>query len=266
MKGKRVERVRGWDCHGIPIESKVQKELGLANKNDIEAAGIDTFIQGCYKYTEANSAEWKWYVDACGRWVDFDNAYKTMDSDYMESVWWIFKQLYNKNMMYEGKRVSLYSTKLSTPISNFEVAMDNTYSEVNDPAITVKFDMEEVNAEGGNTYILAWTTTPWTIPANMALGVHTDIDYVKVSHQKDHYIVARARVEDVFNNKEYVIVDEFKGSDLVGRSYKPPFDYYYQKSTNSKHHTIVFADFATDESGTGIVHQAPEFGEDDFNL
>lgn len=148
--------------------------------------------------------------------MDFENAYKTMDNDYMESVWRAFKEIFDKQKMYEGKRVSLYSTKLSTPISNFEVAMDNTYEDVNDPAITVAFELLGEETSSSKTYILARTTTPWTIPANIALGVHTDIDYVKVLFEQNHYIVARARVEDIFKGKgDYDIVDEFKGSTLV---------------------------------------------------
>lgn len=229
--------------------------------------GVETFIQECYNYTRSTSEEWKWYVENFGRWVDFDNSYKTMDNDYMESVWWVFKTIYDKDMMYEGKRVSMYSTKLSTPISNHEVAMDNTYEEVNDPAIVVKFDVSMNDGYEDNTFVLAWTTTPWTIPANMALGVHREIEYVKVLNEGSHYIVAKARVEDIFKTKgEYDIVDEFNGEQLIGLNYKPPFDYYYGKTQGEKDHTILFAEFATDDSGTGIVHQAPEFGEDDFNL
>ena len=267
MKGKRVERVRGWDCHGIPIEDKVQKEMNLANKHDIEKVGIDKFIQGCYRYTNANSAEWKRYIDAVGRWVDMDNAYKTMDNDYMESVWRVFKTIYEKGLMYEGKRVSMYSTKLQTPISNFEVAMDNSYDSINDPAITVKFDLSINGEDWENTYILAWTTTPWTIPGNMALGAHTEINYVKLEAEGANYVLARDRVEDFFKNEdEYNILEEFTGEKIIGLKYNPPFDYFVGKYDNDKNHTVLFADFATSESGTGIVHQAPEFGEDDFNL
>jgi len=139
MRGRRVDRVWGWDCHGLPIEEKVQKQLGLSSNREIEERGVKEFIDGCYAYTESTSAEWDWYIDKIGRWVDVDRAYRTMDQDYMESVMWVFKNLWDKGLIYEGKRVSLYSWKLSTPISNFEVAMDDTYQDVNDPAITVKF-------------------------------------------------------------------------------------------------------------------------------
>ncbi|NOZ43942.1 MAG: class I tRNA ligase family protein [bacterium] len=168
MKGKQVERVRGRDCHGIYIEQKVQKELNLKT-SDIEGGfGVENFIKECYRYTKDNSAEWNWYVENIGRWVDMYHAYKTQDNDYMESVLRVFKQLREKDLIYEGKRVSMYSPKLATPISNFEVAMDDTYEDINDPAITVAYDLSVNGSSWENTFILIWTTTPWTIPANMA--------------------------------------------------------------------------------------------------
>lgn len=184
MRGRRVDRVWGWDCHGLPIEEKVQKKLGLKSNREIEERGVKEFIDGCYEYTQSTSAEWDWYIDKIGRWVDMDSAYRTMDQNYMESVMWVFSELWNKGLIYEGKRVSLYSWKLSTPISNFEVAMDDTYQEVNDPAITVKFELEPNDRFPACTKVLAWTTTPWTIPANMALAVRNDIDYILVQFYK----------------------------------------------------------------------------------
>ena len=152
MRGYRVDRVWGWDCHGLPIEEKVQKKLGIASNKEIEKVGIERFIEECYSYTRSVSAEWEWYVDHIGRWVDLKNAYRTMDQNYMESVLWVFKQLNDKGLLYEGKRVSLYSTALSTPISNFEVAMDDSYEEVNDPAITVKFELTTSISTGIHVY------------------------------------------------------------------------------------------------------------------
>ncbi|MDD2693842.1 MAG: class I tRNA ligase family protein [Candidatus Gracilibacteria bacterium] len=297
MRGKRVDRVWGWDCHGLPIEEKVQKKLGLKSNREIEEHGVKSFIDGCYEYTQSTSAEWDWYIDKIGRWVDMDRAYRTMDQDYMESVMWVFKQLWDKGLIYEGKRVSLYSWKLSTPISNFEVAMDDTYQDVNDPAITVKFRLEANDKFPENTSILAWTTTPWTIPANMALGIGEKITYVLVENNGENYIVAATRAETVFKGKgEYTVVREFSGADLVGLSYIPPFPEYYKNKwdalspegvqseilkhlTNSKayfdglkegrlrtYHKVYAADFATDTDGTGIVHIAPEFGDVDFGL
>jgi isoleucyl-tRNA synthetase len=198
MRGRRVDRVWGWDCHGLPIEEKVQKKLGLSSNKEIEERGVKEFIDGCYEYTAATSAEWDWYIDKIGRWVDMDRAYRTMDQDYMESVMWVFKRLWDQGLIYEGKRVSLYSWKLGTPISNFEVAMDDTYQEVNDPAITVKFKLESNDKFPEGTQVLAWTTTPWTIPANMALAVRNDIDYVLVLYSGEYMIVAKNRAESVF--------------------------------------------------------------------
>ncbi len=305
MRGRRVDRTWGWDCHGLPIEEKVQKKLGLKSNKDIEENGVKKFIDECYKYTSEVSSEWNWYVDKIGRWVDMDNAYRTMDQDYMESVMWVFSELWKKWLIYEGKRVSLYSWKLGTPISNFEVAMDDTYQEVNDPAITVKFALEPNDKFPEWTSVLAWTTTPWTIPANMALAVRNDIDYVLVQVFKtpnfqaseivdpnmdksaniwngpwgpvalsepldftgEQYIVAKNRLETVFKGKwEFTVIRELKGSELVGLGYVPPFPEYYYQKNGDKNHKIYHADFITDTDGTGIGHEAPEFGEVDFQL
>ena len=267
MRGKRVDRVWWWDCHGLPIEEKVQKKLGLASNREIEERGVKEFIDGCYEYTAATSAEWDWYIDKIGRWVDMDRAYRTMDQDYMESVMWVFKRLWDQELIYEGKRVSLYSWKLGTPISNFEVAMDDTYQEVNDPAITVKFKLEANKRFPEGTQVLAWTTTPWTIPANMALAVRNDIDYVLVTYNGEYMVVAKNRAESVFKWKgEYVVEREFNGTELVGLGYTPPFPEYYYEKNGEKNHKIYHADFITDTDGTGIGHEAPEFGDVDFQL
>lgn len=180
MEGKRVERKWGWDCHGLPIENKVEAKLGLKNRRDIETYGIQKFVDECYAYTRETSAEWEWYIDKIGRWVDFDNSYKTMDQDYMETVIWVFKQLWDKDYVYKGTRVSLFCTRCGTPVSNFEIAMDNSYEDMEDPAVTVKFPITSENLsvpelEGAS--IIAWTTTPWTLPSNRALVVDNDEDY-----------------------------------------------------------------------------------------
>lgn len=266
MKGKRVDRVRGRDCHGIPIEQKVQTKLWLSSNLDIEKVGIETFINECYDYTRGVSGERKRYIDQFARWVDFDKSYKTMDNDYMESVRRVFKTLWDKWLIYKGKRVSLYSTKLETPISNFEVAMDDTYEEVNDPAITVMLDLSLNGSEYENTFALIWTTTPWTIPVNIAAGVHKELEYSKILYNNQFYIVAKNRVEAVFANKEYTIIENFLWEKLVGLSYKPPYDYLYGKTNNEKDHKIYHADFVSDSDGTGLVHEAPEFWEVDFQL
>ena len=183
MKGHRVDRVWGWDCHGLPIENKVEKALDIKNRKDVEKFGIQRFVDECYKYTRNTSAEWRWYVDKIGRWVDFDNSYKTMDQDYMESVIWNFKKLYNKKLVYEGERVSLYCTRCGTPVSNFEIAMDNSYMDMDDPAVTIKFPVLSKGKFEGIS-ILAWTTTPWTLPSNKALVLDPKEDYAIVKVQK----------------------------------------------------------------------------------
>lgn len=184
----------------------------------------------------------------------------------MESVWWVFKSLCEKDLIYKGKRVSMYSTKLETPISSFEVAMDDTYNDVNDPTITVMFDLSENQDPWKDTYILAWTTTPWTMPANIALAINKDLTYAKVMTDGSTFIVAEKRVEEVFKGRVYEVLSTFKGSELEGLSYRPPFEYLFQRTNNDKDHHIYHADFVTDEDGTGIAHEAPEFGDIDFQL
>lgn len=185
MQGKRVDRVWGWDCHGLPIENKVEKKLDLKNRKDIEKLGLDKFAEECYKYTREVSAEWDWYVDRIGRWVDIDRAYRTMDQDYIETVMWVFKELHTKKLVYEGVRTSLYCPRCGTPVSNFEIAMDDSYTDMDDPAVTIKFKLKSGNKnfqidEKIPTYMLAWTTTPWTLPSNRALVVDDKGKYVKV--------------------------------------------------------------------------------------
>ncbi len=184
MKGKKVERVWGWDAHGLPIENKVEKLLGLHNRREIEKMGIQKFIDECYKYTQTTSAEWEWYVDHIGRWVDFKNAYTTIDQNYMESVLWVFKELYNKDLIYKGLRTSLYCTRCGTPVSNFEIAMDNSYADMEDPAVTIKFPIKDAPEKFKGASILAWTTTPWTLPSNRALVVDDKETYALVKVQK----------------------------------------------------------------------------------
>lgn len=265
MRGKRVERVWGWDCHGLPIEEKVQKQMGLENNKQIEAAGVHTFIAECYKYTSQTSSDWQWYIDRIGRWVDMDNCYKTMDNDYMESVMWVFKTLYDKGHIYRGKRVSWYSWKLGTPISSFEIAMDDSYETVSEAAITVGFP---ITTEGNykNMQLLAWTTTPWTMPMHMAIAVHQDLEYSAIEYNNYTYIVASNRVESVFTGKEYKILSHFSGSNLVGLSYQSPFDFYTKKVDQEKNFTVYHGSFVTDEDGTGIAHEAPAHGDVDFQL
>ena len=263
MKGKRVERVWGWDAHGLTVENKVQKKFGIKNRRDIEKFGLERFTQECYNYTRETSAEWDWYVNKIGRWVDIKNAYRTTDQSYMESVMWTFKQLYDKGLVYEGIRTSLYCTKCGTPVSNFEIAMDNSYKDVEDPAITVKF---KITSEGEfkDAFALAWTTTPWTIPSNRALVVDKDADYTLVESEGVLYITAEARNDNVFSAKEYKVLKKIKGSGLIGLKYEPPFRFYSSK--DGEFELYHYDGMVSMEEGTGIVHSAPGFGEVDSEM
>jgi isoleucyl-tRNA synthetase len=258
MKGKRVRRVWGWDCHGLPAENKVEKQLGINSKKEIEQLGVGKFVEACKDYVNNVSAEWEWYVEHIGRWVDFKHAYRTMDLSYMESVMWVFKTLYDKDLVYKGKRVSLFCPRCSTPLTNFEIAMDNSYKDVDDPSVFIKFKLVE-----SGEILLAWTTTPWTLPTNFALGVDTDKPYVKVDSDGDVFILAKSRLEAVFKDKKYQILKEIKGEELVGKKYHPLYDYFQSQLQD---HTVYAADFVSMEDGTGIVHIAPGFGEDDTLL
>lgn len=260
MKGKRVERIWGWDAHGMPVENKVQQRLGIKSRRDIEKFGLQKFTEECYKYTSEVSAEWKWYVDKIGRWVDMDNAYTTKDSSYMESVLWAFKQLYEKGLIYEGVRTSLYCPTCGTPVSNFEVAMDNTYKEFEDPAITIKFKIT-TDGKFKDIYLLAWTTTPWTMPSNRALVVKSDEDYALVEFEGEIYIVGAPRVAVVFDGKTHTIKENVKGVELLGLEYIPPYTFFAKKEGEFK--VYEFEGMVTMDDGTGIVHSAPGFGEID---
>ncbi len=258
MKGKRVRRVWGWDCHGLPAENKVEEKLGLKSKKDIESIGVKTYIDACYDYVQNVSQEWPWYIDHIGRWVDFDHAYKTMDLNYMESVMWVFSEIYKKDLIYKSHRVSLFCPRCSTPLSNFEIAMDNSYKMVDDPAIFIKFKLKDQNK-----YVVAWTTTPWTLPGNLALAVNKDETYVEVEMDSDHLVFTKARLESVCDSNEYKVVEEFKGEKLIGLEYEPLYNFY---PTSQKDYHIYHADFVTMTDGTGVVHIAPGFGEDDAAL
>ena len=260
MKGKRVERVWGWDAHGLTVENKVQKKLGIKNKRDIEKFGLEKFIQECYKYTSEVSAEWEWYIDRIGRWVDFKNAYKTIDQNYMESEIWAFKQLYDKGLIYEGIRTSLFCTTCGTPVSNFEVAMDNTYKDMEDPSVTVKFPVTS-KGEFEGASVLAWTTTPWTVPSNRGLTLDGNKNYILVELEGEKFILAKERLESVFEGKKYKKINEFKGSKLVGLEYKPPYKFFASGKADFK--VYSYEQMVNMEEGTGIVHSAPGFGDVD---
>jgi isoleucyl-tRNA synthetase len=269
MRGYHVPRKWGWDCHGLPIESLIQKENNLNTKKDIEAFGIKKFSQAAKASVFRYDAEWRKTVPRLGRFIDMDNQYTTMDSGFMESVWWAFSELYKKGLVYEDFKVMHISPLLETPLSNSEVSQN--YKDITDISATVK--MELIDEPG--TYLLAWTTTPWTLMGNVALAVGNDIDYVKVEiensaeNEKGKFILAKALLEKVLKDKKYSVIAEMKGSDLVSKKYKPLFNYYSQNQNLENRENgwkVYAADFVTTEDGTGIVHIATAFGEDDFNL
>lgn len=262
MKGKKVRRRWGWDCHGLPLENIIEEELNLATKKDILEYGIDKFNAAAKKAVLRYADDWKEIVPRLGRWVDMDNDYKTMDASYTESVWWSFKTLHDKGLIYEGYKSMHICPRCETTLSNFEV--NQGYKDVKDISVTVEFEL----VDEPNTFLLAWTTTPWTLPGNVALAVNPEIDYVTVVKDDKTFIVAKDRAKAVFGD-DAKIVDEFKGQDLVGKKYLPVFGYYANDAELKNRENgwqVVGAEFVTTEEGTGIVHIAPAFGEDDLRL
>lgn len=258
MKGFRVERVWGWDCHGLPIENMIEKDLKLiGGKKGIEEYGIANFNKACRDSVLTYDAEWKKVIRRIGRWVDMENSYKTMDNTYIESVWWVFKELYNKDLAYEGKHIILYCPRCATPLSNFEIAMDNSYQDVKETSVYPKFKLKNSNDE----YIIAWTTTPWTLPGNVALAIKKDATYIKVRLNNQILIVAKDRREVIEGGE---IVSEIKGEDLIGLEYEPL--YSYLNIGDKKAYYIIPADFVELSDGTGVVHTAAIYGEDDYKL
>lgn len=261
MRGKRVERRFGWDTHGLPVEYEMEKTLGISGKSEIEKYGVGEFNEACRSIVLRYTKEWRSTIARLGRWVDFDHDYKTMDPDFMESIWWVFKTLWEKGYIYEGFYILPYSPKLSTPLSNFEVNLGG-YKDVHDPAITIKFALKNEP----ETYLLAWTTTPWTLPSNLGLALGADIDYVKVKDGAQTYILAESRLEHYYKDaSQYTLVSRFKGSELAGLEYEPLFPYFADLSAKGAFRTHN-GDFVSTADGTGIVHIAPGFGEDDYNL
>ena len=260
MQGYRVRRVWGWDCHGLPAENKVEEKLKIQRKKDIEEKiGVKRFIDECKLYVSQVSLEWEWYVDHIGRWVDLKNAYRTMDIAYMESVLWVFRNMYDKGLIYRGLRVSLYCPHCATPISNFEVAMDvDNYKEVLDSATTYKYQLKDEK----NTYVLAWSTTPWNKIVTPALAVNPKLTYIKIAQGKEKYILAKSTAKMIVG--EYKIEDEFKGEKLVGKKFVPHYD-YYSVLKGEKAFEIIGGDFVTDEEGTGVVTIA-SYGEEDLKV
>ena len=255
MQGKRVERRFGWDCHGLPAEAEAERQLGISGRQAITDFGIEKFNDYCKESVLRYTSDWERYVTRQARWVDFANDYKTLDVSYMESVMWAFKTLWDKGLIYEGFRVLPYSWALETPLSNTETRMDDAYKQVQDPALTVAFVLETGES------LLAWTTTPWTLPSNLALAVAPDVSYVRVRHNGTVYILAEARLGAYEKELEGAeVLDAVLGSALVGRMYTPMFSYFADEPDAFR---VVAGDFVTTEDGTGVVHLAPGFGEDD---
>ena len=267
MQGYKVLRRWGWDCHGLPIENLIEKELGLITKKDIEAFGIEKFNEAARGTVLRYADTWKRIIPRLGRFVDMENDYRTMDASYTESVWWSWKTLHEKKLVYESFKVMPFCPHCGTTLSNFEV--NQGYKDITDISVYVKFALVDEK----NTYILAWTTTPWTLPGNVALALKSDIPYVKIEKEGIFYIVAKSLAEKVFE-KDFKAVEELKGSDLVGKKYEPVFPYYTKedalpavsKDVRQKMWRIYAADFVTTEDGTGVVHIAPAYGDEDYEL
>ncbi|ANN18974.1 isoleucine--tRNA ligase [Amycolatopsis orientalis] len=266
MKGKRVERRFGWDTHGLPAELEAMRQLGITEKSEIDAMGIDVFNDACRESVLRYTGEWQDYVTRQARWVDFDNDYKTLDVTYMESVIWAFKQLWDKGLVYEGYRVLPYCWRDETPLSNHELRMDDdVYASRQDPAVTVGFRLEGNDNELDGTYLLIWTTTPWTLPSNVATAVHPDVRYVVVESEAQEgkrFLLAEARVAAYARElgEEPTVVGHYTGTELLGTRYAPPFPYFVG---HENAHRVLPADYVTTEDGTGIVHIAPAYGEED---
>jgi isoleucyl-tRNA synthetase len=266
MLGEKVERMFGWDCHGLPAEMGVEKETGISGRKAIEEYGIDKFNELCYQLVQKYVKEWKYYVTRMGRWVDFDNGYKTMDLKYMESTLWVFKQLYDKGLLYEDYRVMPYSWTCQTPLSNFETKQDNSYRKKEDKAITVKFRLKGDFKGCSNVNILAWTTTPWTLPSNVALTINKNIVYVLIKTDSEYLILSKNSLQRYKKEIQGDVVSEFIGVELLNFYYEPLFDYLLELNEVKeceKCFSILDADYVTDIDGTGVVHTASGFGEDD---
>ncbi len=262
MKGKHVERVWGWDAHGLPAERYTEKKLGINSRKEVLEYGLEKYINATRENMLETSSAWEDVIDRIGRWVDFKGAYKTMDKNYMESIWWAFKTLYEKGKIYEGEKVLMYCTLDGTPLSKAEVTMDSgAYQDVTDPSVYVKFKLDD-----GST-LLAWTTTPWTLPANTALAINPELDYVEVKLDGEQFILAEELAAKVLTDEKhqplhYEVVRKLKGAELVGKSYQPLLG--VNRGENA--HKVWAAEYVSNEDGTGIVHIAPAYGEEDFEL
>ncbi|KAL7270886.1 isoleucine--tRNA ligase [Rhizina undulata] len=266
MKGHYVQRRFGWDTHGLPVEYEIDKKLGIQSKEDVLKMGIDKYNAECRAIVMRYSTEWRETIDRLGRWIDFDNDYKSMYPTFMESVWWVFKQLWEKDQVYLGYRVMPYSTACTTPVSNFEAQQN--YKDVQDPAVVVSFPL----LEDSSTELLAWTTTPWTLPSHTGIAVHPDFEYIKIHDEISgrNYILLESCLKTLYGEKglkkaKYKVLERYKGKDMLGWRYKPLFDYFYEQFKDYGFQ-VLNATYVTSDSGTGLVHQAPAFGEEDYNV
>jgi isoleucyl-tRNA synthetase len=260
MKGRYVQRRFGWDCHGLPVEHEIDKQHGMSALEAVEKLGVQGYNDACRAIVQRYTSEWRSTITRLGRWVDFDHDYKTMDPWFMESVWWVVKQLWEKDLVYQGLKVVPVSTALGTVLSNFEAGLN--YKEVQDPAITVLLELEEEDA-----YLAVWTTTPWTLPSNLAVCVGPELDYLKVRDTRNGVVfyLASARFEAYRKRHELEILERLKGADLAGRRYRPLFPYFAGEAARGAFR-VVTDGYVTDDDGTGLVHQAPAFGEDDYRV
>ncbi|MBP5320608.1 MAG: isoleucine--tRNA ligase, partial [Kiritimatiellae bacterium] len=267
MRGFHVERRFGWDCHGLPIEALAQDALGVNGAAEIKQLGVDRFNEQCRSMVLKYVNEWRRTVTRMGRWVDFDNDYKTMNPAYMETIWWVFKQLWDQGRVYRSHRIMPYSWKLSTPLSNFEAG--SNYKDVQDPTVTVRAKvLSGADPAWGETYLLIWTTTPWTLPENLMICAGAEIDYCVVRDAADgvNFVIARDRLSAYYKKPDqYQVVAELKGADLKGWSYEPIFPYFAHLAAEGAFH-VLNDNYVTTADGTGLVHIAPAYGEDDFRV
>jgi isoleucyl-tRNA synthetase len=261
--GHYVERRNGWDTHGLPVEYEIDKMLGIKGPEDVEKMGIAAYNNHCRSIVMKYATEWETTITRMGRWIDFRNDYKTLEPSFMESVWWVFSQLYEKGQVYRGFRIMPYSFGCSTVLSNFEA--NSNYMDVIDPAVVVSFPL----VQDPSVSLLAWTTTPWTLPANLALCCHPDFDYIKIKDEESGsiYILSEQRLDILYKNPKkakYEVLQKYKGKELLGWEYVPLFDYYSDRKGQA--FKVLNDTYVTNDSGTGIVHQAPCFGEDDYRV
>lgn len=274
MSGNQVSRRAGWDCHGLPVEYEIDQKLNITHRDQVLEMGIDKYNETCRGIVTRYTKEWETTVTRLGRWIDFENDYKTMDPNFMESVWWVFRQLFDKGLVYQGYKVMPFSTACGTPLSNFEAGLN--YKDVRDPAVVVSFPIKDEE----DASFVAWTTTPWTLPSNIALCVHPEMDYVKIEDKASGklYYLAKARLPQLYPimskkkwkpakaGEYYEIKAELKGAEMVGKRYKPLFDFFVGTEGSEQYWRVISDKYVTDDAGTGIVHQAPAFGEDDYRV